>query len=171
MRWHRAHPRPVTNRDGLRPDPDLVDALQERHQSELARIAHQICCDASEVSADDIRNIAVEAVERQRALLMAGLTRVIESLEEQLRQNDRRPSEEQMSLLLSGSGIPVIRRHLAESKLTRSWQRVMSLEEMAGKSVAGAACAFAVARLAHDLCRDDLLKTYQPLSSGEISPD
>ena len=60
-------------------------------------------------------------------------------------------------MLLSGSGAAIAQAAVELLGHSR-FQDQMYLPEMFSQPISEAACAFAVARLAHDRCRDDLLE-------------
>lgn len=124
------------------------------------RLAHQVCCDSTELDPDEIAAIADAAVQGQRQLLLDGLRVVATRLSAELQQAGRSVENEGILLMLSGGGTPVVRHHLGGTEFTAERMKTMSLVEMAGCDVAESACAFAVARLAHDLCRDDLIAEF-----------
>ena len=64
---------------------------------------------------------------------------------------------EKPSVIISGSGAFVIERLLQHTKVF-SVTGQLTLSDMFRHSISESACAFAVARLAHDRCRDDLLE-------------
>ena len=100
------------------------------------RLARLLCCDQTEVTADELRRVAghVASVQLRR------LTHAAELVASRL------PSPCH-TVLISGSGVFLSRKVAANTaRLTAA--QVISLPELFGPAVADAACAFAVAKLA-----------------------
>jgi probable H4MPT-linked C1 transfer pathway protein len=122
------------------------------------RMARMLCCDRTELSDQDLEAIAAWVVEQQQQQILRAFQLVWDSLEQTLQQDgDRSFSDEKPALILSGSGA-MLGREVARAFGIERLSEQMYLPEMYRKPVAEAACAFAVARLAHDRCRDDLLE-------------
>lgn len=148
---------------GLVPeDPGNVQTADNRPLTlscSLNRMARMLCCDRTELSDCDLKQIASWVVEQQQQQIARAFQQVWEGLEQTLQQDGRRSlSEEKPVLILSGSGAAIGRELIRAMDADRFGEQ-MYLPEMYRVSVSEAACAFAIARLAHDRCRDDLLET------------
>lgn len=146
--------------DMLQPDESACDTADGRpftRECSLRRLAHTICCDATELEEHDLHAIAEHVVDQSIARSVEALNRVYESLmilaAEEASDGDH---TEQPTIILSGSGAFFADFIVAEFGLEKFGTR-MALPEMFHRPVSESACAFAVARLAYDRCRDDLL--------------
>ncbi|MFQ5731933.1 MAG: hydantoinase/oxoprolinase family protein [Planctomycetaceae bacterium] len=100
------------------------------------RLARMLCCDRSEISPAEAHSIAAQIAERQRKQIAAAITRVLQTLPTPCSQ-----------VILSGSGESLAREVVAfHARLSAA--DIQSLPEILSPDVAGAACAFAVAKLA-----------------------
>ena len=143
--------------DELRTDTADGRTLTRSHS--LSRLARMLCCDLTEVSESELVSIAKFIADQQQLQLRTALTQVLEQLELRMQSADGRSLQvEKPTVLLSGSGSFVAERLVKEHRIDR-FHEILSLSQMFSRPVADAACAFAVARLAHDVCRDDLLET------------
>lgn len=124
----------------------------------LNRMARMLCCDRTELSDEDLQAVAEWVVEQQRQQIVRALQLVWNGLEQTLQQERSHSlAEEKPVLILSGSGAK-LGLEIVRAVGSERFGEQMYLPEMYRQSVAEAACAFAVARLAHDRCRDDLLE-------------
>lgn len=123
----------------------------------LNRLAHMLCCDATEISECTLGEIAGQIVAAQCSQIRDAFTKVLTLLEQNLNEQQRSLKSERPIVLISGSGAFVAERVLDEFFAEATGDR-MVLSQMFYRPIAEHACAFAVARLAHDLCRDDLLE-------------
>lgn len=117
------------------------------------RIARMLCCDQSELSGDAVRQIAQQFADAQRGHLLQALQRVRDRLASQwsAASQEQRPAVPQV--IVSGSGEFLATAVASEAGLTTN----ISLQKCGSAAIAEAACAFAVARLVVERCRDDLL--------------
>lgn len=122
------------------------------------RLAHVVCCDSTELTDAEIVSIAEAAIDAQCSQLHSCLSQVTGRLEKLLTAESRSLEIESPALLISGSGTLVLQRYL-EQLDKRLFGETLIMSEVAGPELAASASAFAVACLAHDLCRDDLLAT------------
>lgn len=143
---------------GLPEEADSVDTADGRPATRAAalnRLAHQFCCDDSDLSADQLTAAAEWLVEQQVQLLQRAITRQLDSLARQ------HPDEVRtIRILLSGSGSWLATRVLEELGDPRV-SEILNLSEMFVSNVSVCAPAFAVARLAAERCWDDLLPLQQ----------
>ncbi|MEZ6127732.1 MAG: hydantoinase/oxoprolinase family protein [Planctomycetaceae bacterium] len=124
----------------------------------LNRMARMLCCDRSEITDEELHTIANHIVERQRKQLVEAAQQVLTQLQQIMQQERRSLATEKPAVILSGSGASVAKAVVAELGETLFAEQLF-LPEMYHRPIAEAACAFAIARLAHDRCRDDLLET------------
>jgi len=137
---------------------DTSDGRPFTRTHSLNRMAHTICCDATELAEDEIVELAQSAVDAQLMQLTTAAEQVLNHLEQQLVADEHRTlSIEKPSVLISGSGAFVATRLLSQLGPER-FAHTLDVTTMYHRPVAEAACAFAAARLAHTLCRDDLLE-------------
>ena len=130
------------------------------------RLARMVCCDGTELSEQDLSAIASCVVEEQQNRILDSFSRVTARLAAVMEASGQRSlNDEAGVLLLSGSGAEVGKRILAAGDVT-PFGEILDVRRMFHQSVSDAACAFAVARLAHDRCRDDLLETSEPTIFG-----
>lgn len=124
----------------------------------LNRLAHMLCCDETEISEEELQEIAEYIATEQQQQICGALHQVLNSLEKTMLQREKRSMEvEKPVAVFCGSGAAVVQRAMELLGTARFSDR-MFLPEMFERPIAEAACAFAVARLAHDRCRDDLLE-------------
>ena len=115
------------------------------------RLAHMVCCDATELTTEELDDIAEAVLEQAAARIRHALTQVHRAL---IQASDAR----QPALLLSGSGAFFAERVVREFGVEQFGEQLF-LPQLFHREIAESACAFAVARLGHDRCRDDLLDT------------
>ncbi len=138
-------------------DRDTADGRPATRSAAMNRLAHMLCCDATELSESQLLSVAqfiadaqvrqiADAIEN-RAAFVRGLT-------------GPGSGAGQVRLLLSGSGTWLAERAIQEIGDTR-FMPVINLSTVFVRNVSACAPAFAVARLAAERCLDDLL----PLSS------
>ena len=136
---------------------DTADGRPLLQQNCRQRLARMLCCDIDELSEDDIINVAGYVVEQQRLLLQASVDCVLQQLATATSAEGRVDAARQRPVvLLSGSGSMVAKSVIETTDRLKDCE-VLQLTQMFDRPIAEAACAFAVARLAHDLCRDELL--------------
>lgn len=138
-------------------DCDTADGRPATRSAALNRLAHMLCCDATELSESQLLSVAhfiadaqvrqiADAIENRAAFLRGLAGPAI--------------GTGQVRLLLSGSGAWLAERAIQETGDSR-FMPVINLSTMFVRNVSTCAPAFAVARLAAERCLDDLL----PLSS------
>lgn len=115
---------------------DTADGRPATRKAALNRLAHQVCCDTTELSQEELISAAASIASAQRQQLQRGLDVVLERLL-------CHPS----AILLCGEGEPVL-REVVQQSLGRHDVQVVSLTESLGPTHSQAACAFALARLA-----------------------
>lgn len=132
-------------------DHDTADQRPLTKSHSRNRLAHMLCCDSTEVSEHELQQVAEFLAQRQQAQILTAVDRVVGGL--------RLQSEVSRDIvpILSGSGAFLGRRLLSRAAQI-AMADALDLPNMFHRPVAEAACAFAVARLAHDRCRDDLLQ-------------
>ncbi|HAD61063.1 MAG TPA: H4MPT-linked C1 transfer pathway protein [Planctomycetaceae bacterium] len=113
------------------------------------RLAKMICCDSTDFSDDQLCTIASEFVASIRGQLHDSIVRVSQTV-----MSD--DSDESLGLIISGSASQLLDHLLQDAPLTQPVTQI-NLSRTASPGIADCACAYAVACLAHDLCRDDLL--------------
>ena len=112
------------------------------------RVAKMICCDSTDWSEQQLTQVAYQFVDRIRQQLHDSLERVFQSFAP--------PSHGSLGLILSGSASDLLKQLLQGAPLPADITQI-NLSETATAGIADCACAHAVACLAYDLCRDDLL--------------
>ena len=117
------------------------------------RIARMLCCDQSQLSTETIRHVAQQFAKAQYDQLVRALQQVRTRQRQQLEAAPRHEPHVSPQIILSGSGVFLAAEVAAECGLTTT----VNLAESDSSAVAEAACAFAVARLVSERCRDDLL--------------
>ncbi|MCA9049903.1 MAG: hypothetical protein KDA89_14305 [Planctomycetaceae bacterium] len=142
--------------DRIRDRPDLIQTADGRPLVKTyseTRLAHTVCCDATELSTEEIREIGEFVTERQCRQIADAVRRVTDRLSALTDDQTLPPT-----VLISGSGAFIVDRVLDEY-LPQLFSPRLKLSAMFRHSVTDCACAFAVARLAHEMCSDDLLET------------
>ena len=139
-------------------DTDTADGRPFTRKHSLSRMAHTICCDATELTEAEITELAQSAVEAQSRQLVKASEQVLQHLSQQMVADSQRCLDiEKPAVLISGSGAFVVERLLQQLGRER-FSDLLDVNAMFHRKVSSAACAFAAARLAHTLCRDDLLE-------------
>jgi len=131
-------------------DVDTADRRPATVANSLNRLAHMVCCDASELTESQLKHMAAYVSEKQ----VAQIAKAIRNRGEYLRAFADTATPVQV--LLSGSGTWLAERALQEPGKC-SFASISNLSEMFVRNVSGCAPAFAVARLAAERCLDDLL--------------
>jgi len=141
----------VVNED---PDSsDTADGAPATIEHAHRRIARMTCCDTSELSLTTAREIARQFAATQQQQLMEALSRVLAVQHDRLTTVGR--ADESPQMILSGSGGFLAQRVATQCGLND----VVSLRDSGSFEIAEAACAFAMARLVFERCRDDLLES------------
>lgn len=145
-------------------DPGCADTANGRpltRADSFNRLAHMVCCDSTELDQSELLSMAEYVMQAQMEQLTRAAEQVLQRLSVMTAESgDRSGTAEEPVVLLSGSGVFLARR-LADALGAARFGGRMDLTQMFSHDVSESACAFAVARLAHDLCRDDLLETSQ----------
>lgn len=137
---------------------DTADGRPLTRQHSLNRLAHMICCDRTEVSEEDLVTIAAYIANQQCQSICGSLREVLLSLKiASQHAESQQDGRGEPVIIFSGSGAAVA-QEAADLLGASNFSDRMFLPEMFVRPISEAACAFAVARLAHDRCRDDLLK-------------
>ena len=100
------------------------------------RMARMVCCDRDEIDLAEARSIAKCFFEAQKRPLSAAVDAVV-----------ARDTGRLETVIISGSGVPLVRTILTENRTTRDARQV-SLADTLSPELAEAACAYAVAVLA-----------------------
>lgn len=132
---------------------DTADGRPATREWAANRLAHQMCCDSTELEMWQLREIADWLVERQVQFIVAAVRRQLITLQRELAVSGR--EGELIQPLVSGSG-----SWLAERVLEASAARMLATADLSGmfvRNISASAAAFAVARLAAERCLDDLL--------------
>lgn len=139
-------------------EPASLDTADGRPATRAAarnRLAHLFCCDASDLSADQLTAAAEWVSEQQIQCLQQAISRRLDSLTALHPEQART-----IRVMVSGSGSWLAAKALEELGDPRVAE-VLNLSEMFISSVSICAPAFAVARLAAERCWDDLLPLQQ----------
>ncbi|MCR9200388.1 MAG: hypothetical protein NXI04_17270 [Planctomycetaceae bacterium] len=128
---------------------DTADGRAFTVSNSRNRLAHMVCCDQTELTVEELDQMADAIVEQAVALAVNALHQVRRTLASEY--GDTPPA-----VICSGSGAFFAERVVQAFADAEFGDRLL-LPQMAPDGVAESACAFAVARLAHDRCRDDLL--------------
>ena len=130
---------------------DTADGRPATREAALNRLAHQLCCDATDLAPAQLTAAAEFVAEQQLQQLLAAIRRRLNELASQHPQQSH-----SIRVLLSGSGAWLAARALEEPGDPRVIE-ILNLSEMFVSGVSTCAPAFAVARLAAERCWDDLL--------------
>ncbi|MDP7276378.1 MAG: hydantoinase/oxoprolinase family protein [Planctomycetaceae bacterium] len=117
-------------------DHDTPDGRSSTRHRAAARLARMLCCDSSELSVEDLEQIADEIAAAQGQRIGDALQRVL-----------ARSTAPCQRFLISGSGCFLAHRLLENHPVLSKIDRV-DLSKCFSGAVATAACAYAVARLA-----------------------
>jgi probable H4MPT-linked C1 transfer pathway protein len=134
---------------------DTADGRPATRAAARNRLAHLFCCDASDLSADQLKAAAEWVSEQQIQLLQQAISRQLDALAA-LHPDQARA----IRVMISGGGSWLAARALEELGDPRVAE-ILNLSEMFISSVSICAPAFAVARLAAERCWDDLLPLQQ----------
>ncbi|MFY9255343.1 MAG: hydantoinase/oxoprolinase family protein [Fuerstiella sp.] len=143
-------------------DPNCNDTADSRpltREHSLNRLAHMLCCDASEIAEADVKLIAEHIIAVQVNSVAAAFERTLQHLDSLMQQEGGRSlSAEPATVILSGSGA-ILGLLVIKQLGPQRFANCLNLPDMFYRPISAAACAFAVARLAHDRCQDDMLET------------
>ncbi len=131
-------------------ETDTADGRPVNRQASLNRLAHMLCCDASELSENQLIQMAAYVASQQTQQICAAIRNRCDYLKE------FSGASQKPQVLLSGSGAWLAERAIQEIGESR-FSQISSLSEMFVRNVSNCAPAFAVARLAAERCLDDLL--------------
>jgi hypothetical protein len=137
-------------------DLDTADGRPALRSASLNRLAHQICCDSTDLSEVQIQGVAAYVAERQ-------IYQIAQAIRKQLvavRQQVPVAEHHSVQILISGSGGWMAEKAIATLH-DEGISTVTDLSVMFVRNVSACAPAFAAARLASERCMDDLL----PLSA------
>lgn len=144
------------NVGGLANDqPDVTDSADGRPLTLAycqSRLARMLCCDRTELTDEHILAIAEQSLQSAGDRICAAVERAIERIKSETGDSSCRPV-----LILSGSGSNFIESAVVP-RIESSFGSVMQLSTMYHTDISSSACAFAVARLVQDRCRQDLLE-------------
>lgn len=118
------------------------------------RISRMLCCDRSELGDEAIGQIARQFANAQCGQLTTALQRIRTAQVQQLQTASRPEAHAAPQIILSGSGEFLAEKVVSACDLTTT----VNLRQSGSSRVAEAACAFAIARLVFERCRDDLLE-------------
>ena len=135
-------------------DTHTADGRPATVQAAQCRIARMLCCDQAELSGEAIIQIARQFAKTQCSQLIKALERVRTTQAQQLQAAARPEANTDPQIVLSGSGEFLAAKVVADCHLTTT----VNLGQSGSAAVAEAACAFAIARLVFERCRDDLLE-------------
>ena len=139
-------------------DTNTADGRPLTRQCSLNRLAHMACCDSTELSEGELASIAQHIVKTQCGQLQTAICQVLGGLARVMETTEQRCLDiEKPTVILSGGGTSVVERVLQNLE-GFSFAGRLTLADMFRFPISESACAFAVARLAHDRCRDDLLE-------------
>lgn len=135
-------------------DTNTADAKPLTMSAARSRIARMLCCDHTELDGETVDRIARQFADAQRNQLIEACSQVRNRLNKQLQSTGCEDADPEPKVVLSGSGAFLAAEVAAECGLAV----LTNLKESASNSVAEAACAFAIAQLVFERCRDDLLQ-------------
>lgn len=141
-------------------DCDTADGRPATRECAANRLAHQICCDSTELQSWQLQELAEWLAGCQLQLLESAVRRQLRVLHEMLAASDR--SHLSIQPLVCGSG-----DWLADRVLATTAQRLLPVADLSSmfvRNISVCAAAFAVARLAAERCADDLLPLLQELT-------
>lgn len=136
-----------------RDDTNTADGRSLTIEHCQARLARMVCCDRSELDAGQLQEMARQLADAQRGRVTEAVVQVTQTLQRQLQQLGRTDADQDLPVIISGSGGFLASAAAADAGLTRQ----LDLTELGHQQTASAACSFAVARLVFERCRDDLL--------------
>ncbi|MCA9078549.1 MAG: hypothetical protein KDA93_26215 [Planctomycetaceae bacterium] len=117
---------------------DTADGRPATRTAAFSRLAHQLCCDSTELSEEEL----ISAAECIRDAQLEQISGSLNSILKRLAAHPR-------TVLLCGEGESVL-REVVQRSLGRHDVQVISLTKSLGPTHSSAACAFALARLARE---------------------
>jgi len=133
-------PENATDRNTADGQPATIDCAH-------SRIARMVCCDQDEIELAEARLIAGYFFEAQKQQLSAAIDAVV-----------ARDAGKLGTVIISGSGVSLARKLLAENHTTQEARQV-SLADVLSPDLAEAACAYAVAVLAIETSGEGRIKS------------
>lgn len=133
-------------------DTDTADGRPLTRLHSMNRLAHQLCCDSTDLSDSQLKSIAAYIGEQQ----LQQIQTAIENRLTAVRKKCDVPKNEPVRILISGSGSWLAERAFSQMD-SDGIHSVSDLSAMFVRNVSTSAAAFAVARLASERCSDDLL--------------
>lgn len=133
-------------------DCDTADNRPLTRHYSLNRLAHQLCCDSTDLSEAQLTGIAAYVGEQQ----LQQIQTAIENRLTAVRKKCDVPKDEPVRILISGSGSWLAERAFSQMD-SQGIHSVSDLSAMFVRNVSTCAAAFAVARLVSERCSDDLL--------------
>jgi uncharacterized hydantoinase/oxoprolinase family protein len=131
---------------------ETADGRPLTREATMNRLAHMLCCDATELSETQLVKIAEYIAEQQ----LQQITVAVKNRCQYVRKLVADSSVTRIHAVISGSGAWLAERVIQEVGES-SFAAVHNLSEMFVRNVSRSAPAFAVARLAAERCQDDLL--------------
>ncbi len=131
---------------------ETADGRPLTREAAMNRLAHMLCCDATELSENQLVKIAEYIAEQQ----LQQITVAVKNRCQYVRRLVADSSVTRIHAVISGSGAWLAERVIQEVGES-SFAAVHNLSEMFVRNVSRSAPAFAVARLAAERCQDDLL--------------
>lgn len=142
---------------------DTADGRSLTLANSRQRLARMLCRDSCELSETEFTDIATQIFAKQQQQLSDALRNVVCRLQSEMEAQMRSLSCESISILLSGSG-SFLTETLLKNIDDLNVDSTLSLSAMSRPEIAESACAFAVARLAQERCRDDVIpETHIPV--------
>ena len=133
-------------------DTETADGRPLTRVHSMNRLAHQLCCDSTDLSDSQLKGIAAYIGEQQ----LQQIQTAIENRLTAVRKKSNAPKNEPVRILISGSGSWLAERAFAQMD-SDGIHSVSDLSAMFVRNVSTCAAAFAVARLASERCSDDML--------------
>jgi probable H4MPT-linked C1 transfer pathway protein len=134
---------------------DTADGRPATRACAASRLAHMLCCDVTELTAQQLGATAKSIAEEQILMISRAVQNRLDFLSTMSHSSRIEPA-----VLICGSGSWLAERVLEQMGLSR-FSSVSNLSSMFVRNISDCAPAFAVARLAAERCMDDLL----PVSS------
>ena len=138
-------------------DPETCDTADGRPATRsmaLNRLAHMLCCDVTELSEEQLVDVAKQFSQEQVRQIADAIRNRIQFLASYDVSDSTEMS--QPTLLVSGSGRKLAMQAIDEIG-REAFSSIMDLSQMWRTDITDCACAFAVARLVSERCLDDLL--------------
>jgi probable H4MPT-linked C1 transfer pathway protein len=137
---------------------DTADGRPATRACAASRLAHMLCCDLTELTAQQLSAMAKFIAEQQAMMIRRAVQSRLDSLSRLVPSSRIKPALP--AVLVCGSGSWLAEQVLEQVGMSR-FSSISNLSSMFVRNVSDCAPAFAVARLAAERCTDDLL----PLTS------